>query len=44
MSDVTYSRRLSELIEQVENHPLKDEILRLALEQQADDTECEVNE
>lgn len=39
MTDVVFSRRLQELIEQVRNHPNRDEILTLALEQQADDME-----
>ena len=34
---VTITRRLSQLIDQIENHPHKEEILRLALEQQMDD-------
>jgi hypothetical protein len=38
MSDYTFSRRLQQLIEQVENHPNRDEIIKLAQEQLVDDT------
>lgn len=38
MTEYTYSRRINQLIEQVRNHPNRDEILQLALEQMADDT------
>jgi hypothetical protein len=39
MTEYTYSRRINQLIEQVRNHPQRDEILQLALEQMADDTD-----
>jgi len=38
MSDTTFSRRLAQLIKQVENHPNRDEIIKLAQEQLMDDT------
>ena len=38
MTKQTYTRRLAQLIEQVKNHPNKDEILELAMAQLADDT------
>lgn len=38
MSEQTFSRRLSQLIQQVKNHPNREEILRLAQEQLIDDT------
>ena len=38
MSDYTFSRRLQQLIKQVENHPNRDEIIKLAQEQLIDDT------
>lgn len=38
MSEETFSRRLSQLINQIKNHPNAEEILRLAQEQLADDT------
>jgi len=41
MSEVTFSRRLQQLIAQVENHPHRDEILQLALEQLADDEDLQ---
>ena len=37
MTEMTYERRLEELIAQVRTHPLRDEIIRLALEQSVDD-------
>jgi hypothetical protein len=37
MTDATFSTRLQQLINQVENHPNRDEIIALALEQLADD-------
>jgi hypothetical protein len=37
MSDYTFSRRLQQLIKQVENHPNRDEIIKLAQEQLVDD-------
>ena len=39
MSDYTFSRRLQQLIKQVENHPNRDEIIKLAQEQMIDDNE-----
>jgi hypothetical protein len=41
MSEVTFSRRLQQLIAQVENHPNRDEIIQLALEQLADDEDLQ---
>ena len=38
MTEVTNTRRINQLIEQVRNHTLRDEILKLAIEQLADDT------
>lgn len=38
MTEQTYSRRLQELIRQLEHHPKRDEILTLAQEQLVDDT------
>jgi hypothetical protein len=38
MNNTTYSRRLSQLIKQVKNHPNRDEIIKLAQEQLIDDT------
>jgi hypothetical protein len=38
MSNTTFSRRLQQLIKQVENHPNRDEIIKLAQEQLIDDT------
>ena len=38
MSDYTFSRRLQQLIKQVEDHPNRDEIIKLAQEQLIDDT------
>jgi hypothetical protein len=42
MTDVTFSRRLQQLIKQVKNHPNRDEIIKLAQEQLIDDsfTQC----
>lgn len=37
MSDTTFNIRLEQLIKDVENHPNRDEIIKLALEQLADD-------
>ena len=37
MTKKTWSRRLGQLIQQVENHPNKDEILKLAQQQLIDD-------
>ena len=37
MTKATYSRRLAQLIEQVRNHPHREEVLRLAMEQLRDD-------
>ena len=38
MTEATFNTRLQQLIIAVENHPQKDEILALALDQLADDT------
>jgi hypothetical protein len=38
MTDVTFSRRLQQLIKQVKNHPNRDEIIKLAQEQLIDDS------
>lgn len=37
MSDTTFERRLNQLIEEVENHTHRDELIELMAEQQADD-------
>lgn len=37
MTKATYERRLAQLIEQVRNHPHREEVLRLAMEQLRDD-------
>ena len=37
MSSRTYSTRLNQLIEQIKDHPHKEEILKLAQEQMAED-------
>ena len=37
MTEQVFSRRLAQLIEQVQNHPNRDEILALAFEQFCDD-------
>jgi hypothetical protein len=38
MTDATFSRRLAQLIQQVKDHPNRDEILKLAQEQLIDDS------
>jgi hypothetical protein len=38
MTKTTFDRRLAQLIEQVRNHPNRDEVLRLAMEQLSDDS------
>jgi hypothetical protein len=38
MTDSTFSRRLAQLIQQVKDHPNRDEILKLAQEQLIDDS------
>jgi hypothetical protein len=38
MTDKTFSRRLQQLISQLENHPHREEILKLASEQLVDDS------
>lgn len=38
MSEETFNRRLDQLIKEVMQHPHKDELLRIAQEQLADDT------
>ena len=37
MSNTTFERRLNQLIEEVENHTHRDELIELMAEQQADD-------
>mgnify|MGYP006883163930 CR=1 FL=1 len=37
MSNTTFERRLNQLIEEVENHNHRDELIELMAEQQADD-------
>ena len=37
MTKKTWSRRLGQLIDQIENHPHKDEIIKLAQQQLIDD-------
>ncbi len=44
MTNYTFSRRLSQLIQQVENHPNRDEIIKLAQEQLIDDNEFTITE
>lgn len=44
MTNKTFSRRLAQLIEQVENHPHRDEIIKLAQEQLIDDNEFALTE
>jgi hypothetical protein len=39
MTDATFSRRLAQLIQQVKDHPNRDEILKLAQEQLIDEAE-----
>jgi hypothetical protein len=39
MTNTTFSRRLQQLIQQVENHPHRDEIIKLAQEQLIDEAE-----
>jgi hypothetical protein len=39
MSEATFDRRLSQLIDQVNQHPHKDELLQLAQDQLMDDTD-----
>jgi hypothetical protein len=39
MTDATFSRRLQQLIKQVENHPNRDEIIQLAQQQLIEDNE-----
>jgi hypothetical protein len=38
MTKTTFDRRLAQLIEQVRNHPQREEVLRLAMEQLSDDS------
>jgi hypothetical protein len=44
MTNKTFSRRLQQLIQQVENHPHRDEIIKLAQEQLIDDNEFTLTE
>jgi hypothetical protein len=39
MTESTFNRRLSQLIAQVQDHPHREEILQLALEQLSDDSD-----
>lgn len=39
MTDYTYSRRVAQLIQQLKDHPHRDEILVLVAESVADDTD-----
>jgi hypothetical protein len=39
MTSTTFSRRLAQLIAEVENHPNRDEIIKLAQDQMIDDNE-----
>ena len=36
MNKTTYSRRYAELLQQIQNHPHKDELLNIMLEQMTD--------
>jgi len=38
MTSTTFNRRLQQLIKELENHPHREEILKLAKEQEQDDT------
>jgi hypothetical protein len=44
MSKTTFNRRLQQLIQQVENHPHRDEIIKLAQEQLIDDNNFTITE
>lgn len=44
MTNNTFSRRLQQLIQQVENHPHRDEIIKLAQEQLVDEAEFTLTE
>jgi len=44
MTNTTFSRRLQQLIQQVENHPHRDEIIKLAQEQLIDEAEFTLTE
>jgi hypothetical protein len=44
MINKTFSRRLAQLIQQVENHPHRDEIIKLAQEQLIDEAEFTITE
>jgi hypothetical protein len=44
MTNKTFSRRLAQLIQQVENHPHRDEIIKLAQEQLVDEAEFTITE
>jgi hypothetical protein len=39
MTDLVFSRRLQQLIDQLKNHPFKEEIIKLAQEQLIDDSD-----
>ena len=36
MNETTYTRRSNELLQQIQNHPHKDELLNIMLQQMAD--------
>ena len=42
MSNTTFSRRLAQLIKQIEDHPNRDEIIKLAQEQLIHDNEFKI--
>lgn len=44
MTNYTFSRRLSQLIAEVENHPHRDELIKLAEEQLIDDNNFTLTE
>jgi hypothetical protein len=44
MTNKTFSRRLQQLIQQVENHPHRDEIIKLAQEQLVDEAKFTITE
>lgn len=44
MTDTTFSTRLHQLINQIKDHPHKEEILQLAFEQLAEDTHQEMQQ
>lgn len=44
MTNKTFSRRVAQLIQQLENHPHRDEIIKLAEEQLIDDNNFTLTE